>query len=213
MDADWAALASCIVTRWSIDADDECSPKRFLRSVPNRLTRNLEKYGNQHYRAIFDYLVPDGVPKIRPRDPYSLLKPEVHLWAYHEALERLRRWRREGMRPDQEHALIGAARKMAHQTSRVTFKAERLSTCRRDDRGCEIARHLSPALFGFLWCTRGDGSPLSGRRSVPHEWLETMRLEARDVSLLLRLAPEMLAFHLVLVANLAAAQRPEKAVA
>jgi hypothetical protein len=212
MDADWAALASFIITRWSIDAD-ECPPMRFLGSIPNRLTRSLEQHGNDHYTAVFDYLVPDGVSKIRPRDPFSVLKPEVHLWAYHVALVRLHRWRRQGMRADQEQALIGAARRMAHLTSRVTFKAESLYTCRRDYRARELARHLSPALFGFLWCTRGNGNPLSGRRSVPHEWLQTMRLQARDVGLLLRLAPEMLAFHLVLVESLAAVQHPEEAVA
>jgi hypothetical protein len=210
MDSDWAALASCIVTPWSIDGE-ECPPMRFLGSVPNRLARSLEQNGNDHCTAVFDYLVPDGVPKIRPRDPESLLKPEVHLWAYHVALERLRRWRREGMCPDQAQAMTAAARRVAHLTSRVTFKAERLSTCRRDERARELARYLSPALFGFLWCTRGDGYPLSGRRSVPREWLRTMRLQARDVGLLLRLAPEILAFHLVLVESLAAA--PERAVA
>ena len=153
------------------------------------------------------------MPKIRPRDPYLLLKPEVHLWAYHEALERLRGWRREGMSPDLEQVLIRATRKMAQVTSSVTFKAERLSACRRDDRARELARHLSPALFGFLWCARGSGCPLSGRRSVPREWLQTIRLQARDIGLVMRLAPEILAFHLVLVENLAAAQHPEKAVA
>jgi hypothetical protein len=212
VDADWAALACCIVTRWSIDAD-ECPPMRFLGGVPNRLARSLEQRGNQHCTAVFDYLVPDGVPKIRPRDPYSLLKPEVHLWAYHMALERLRRWRHEGMHPEKEQMLIAAARRMAQLTSRVTFKAERLFTCRRDNPARELARHLSPALFGFLWCTRGKGYPLSGQRSVPHEWLEKIRLQARDVGLLLRLAPEMLAFHLVLVENLSAAQQPDKAAA
>jgi hypothetical protein len=211
MDADWAALASCIVTRWSIDGD-ECLPMRFLESVPNQLARGLELH-DDHYTAVFDYLAPDGVPKIRPRDPRLLLKPEVHLWTYHAALERLSRWRREGMHPDQEQALIGAVRKMAQATSRVTFKAERLSTCRRDQQARELARHLSPALFGFLWCTRGSGYPLSGRRLVPREWLQMVRLQARDVGLLLRLAPEMLAFHLVLVESLAAAQHPERAVA
>jgi hypothetical protein len=212
VDADWAALASCIVTRWSIDAD-ECPPMRFLGSVPNPLTRSLEEHGNHHCTAVFGYLVPDGVPKIRPRDPYSLLKPEVHLWACHVALERLRRWRHEGMRSDQEQMLIGAARRMAHLTSRVTFKAERLFICRRDDWAREFARHLSPAVFGFLWCTRGNGYPLSGQRSLPHEWLEKMRLQPRDVGLLMRIAPEMLAFHLVLVENLAAAKHPERAIA
>jgi hypothetical protein len=188
MDADWAALASSIVTRWSIDAD-ECPPMRFLASVPSWLARSLEQNGNDHCTAVFDFLVADGMPKIRPRDPQSLLKPEVHLWANYVALERLRGWRREGMWPDQEQVLTAAARKIAQQTSRAMFKVERLSTCRRDERARELARYLSPALFGFLLCTRGDGYPLSGRRSVPHEWLQTMRLQARDVGLLLRLAP------------------------
>jgi hypothetical protein len=211
-EANWPALASCIVTRWSLDAD-ECPPMRFLGRVPNRLASSLEQHGNQHCTAVFDYLVPDGVPKIRPRDPYSLLKPEIHLWTYHMALERLRRWRREGMSRDQEQTVIAAARRMAQLTSRVTFNAERLSTCRRDDHAREFARYLSPALFGFLWCTRGNGYPLSGRRAVAREWLEIMRLKAHDVGLLLRLAPEMLAFHLVLVENLAATEHPEQAVA
>jgi hypothetical protein len=212
VDADWAALASSIVTRWSIDAE-ECPPMRFLASVPSRLARSLEQNGNDQCTAVFDFLVADGMPKIRPRDPQSLLKPEVHLWANHVALERLRGWRREGVWPNQERALTAAARKIAQQTSRATFKVERLSTCRRDERARELARYLSPALFGFLWCTRGDGYPLSGRRSVPHEWLQTMRLQAHDVGLLLRLAPEILAFHLVLVESLAAAQHPKRAVA
>jgi len=211
-DADWPALACWIVTRWSIDAD-ECPATRFLENMPNRLARSLEKHDNDHYTGVFDYLVPDGLPKVRPREPYSVLKPETHLWAYHATVERLLRWRREGVRPDQEQALIAAARKLAHLTSRVTFKAELLSTCRRDNHARELARHLSPALFGFLWCTRGKGYPLSGRRSVPHRWLETMRLQSRDIGLLLRLAPEMLAFHLVLVENLAAVQKADMAVA
>jgi hypothetical protein len=212
MDADWAALASSIVTRWSIDAD-ECPPMRFLGSVPSRLASSLEQNGNDHCTAVFDYLTADGVPKIRPRDPQSLLKPEARLWAYHMALERLRRWRREGMCSAQEQVLTGAARKIAQLTSRVTFKVDRLSTCRRDDRARDLARYLSPALFGFLWCTRGDGYPLSGRRFGPREWLGAMRLQSREVGLLLRLAPEILAFHLVLVESLSAPQHPERAVA
>jgi hypothetical protein len=211
MDADWNVLASSIAARWSIDTD-ECPPTSFLGSVPNRLARSLEQHDSR-YTAIFDYLVPNGVPKIRPRDPYALLKPEVHLWAYHMALERLRGWHREGMSPDQEQTMIATARRMAQLTSRVTFNAERLATCRRDDQARELARYLSPALFGFLWCTRGNGYPLSGRRTVAQEWLEIMRLKAHDVGLLLRLAPEMLAFHLVLVENLAATEDLKQAVA
>jgi hypothetical protein len=87
------------------------------------------------------------------------------------ALERLRGWHREGMSPDQEQTMIAAARRMAQLTSRVTFNAERLATCRRDDQARELARYLSPALFGFLWCTRGNGYPLRARQTIAESGL------------------------------------------
>jgi hypothetical protein len=207
--ASWSSVSRALVGPWLLQESEEYSASAFLGGLSGGLASALQTHGHDLYSAIFGYFSESSYGKRRPTQPYprELIKSEHHLWACQQAITRLHQWCRQGF---EVKSINAVARKMAQATSHVYFNPGRLTRF-RDEIERELASNLSPAVLAFLWCTRGAGVPLSGRRLASSAWLESMRTSPHDLGLLMRLAPELVAFHLVLVENVVGTK--EKAVA